>query len=38
LDESCVEEGPENSNREGYDVSVIYADISKTEQLLKMIK
>lgn len=34
LDESCVQEGLENTNRRGYDVPVIYADISRTEQLL----
>jgi len=36
LDMSCVEEGLVYTNRTGYDVPVIFADISKTKQLLSM--
>jgi GDP-4-dehydro-6-deoxy-D-mannose reductase len=36
LDMTCVEEGAEHSNHAGYDVPVVFADISKTRQLLSM--
>ena len=35
LDPSLVQESPALTNRTGYDVSVIYADITKTKQLMK---
>jgi GDP-4-dehydro-6-deoxy-D-mannose reductase len=34
LDLSCVDEGQEHTNRYGYDVPLIFADISKTQRLM----
>lgn len=36
LDMSCVDESKEHSNRAGYDVPEVYADISRTRQLLSL--
>lgn len=36
LDTSIVQEAPVLSNRSGYDVPVIYADVSKTMQLMRI--